>query len=88
MGNKVTHTKTLKSKRLNCKLKKRLNYLDSSFICCPERTTNGVNIDTVRNGFGNADDGLSQVSSLPESTQRNINERYLPKNQFNFSFTL
>ena len=58
-------------------MKDHLYHLDSSFVCCPERTTNGVNIDTVRNGFGNADDGLSQVSSLPESTQRNINERYL-----------
>ena len=65
--------------RLTCKVKNCLYHLDSSFVCCPERTTNDVNIDTVRNGFGNADDGFSQVSSLPESTQRNINERYLSK---------
>ena len=55
----------------------KLIVLDLSFVCCPERTSNGIDIDVLRAGFGNSEDGLSQVSSLPQNTQRTINERYI-----------
>ena len=49
--------------------------IDSSFVCCPERTANGIDIDTLRKGFGNSEDNLSKLTSLSENTQRGINQR-------------
>merc|ERR1711936_379496 len=48
---------------------------DSSFVCCPDVGNLEVNIDALKQGFGNPEDELSQVASLPADIQNTINER-------------
>ena len=52
-----------------------LFFADSSFVCCPERTTDGVDISTLRRAFGNSEDAVSQVTSVPVDTENNINAK-------------
>ena len=44
-------------------------------MCCPDVVNVEVNIDALKQGFGNPEDELSKVTSLPEDIQNTINER-------------
>ena len=44
-------------------------------MCCPDVVNVEVNIDALKQGFGNPEDALSKVTSLPEDIQNTINER-------------
>merc|ERR1719361_809729 len=48
-----------------------ISLIESSFVCCPDV----VNVEALKQGFGNPEDELSQVVSLPEDIQNTINER-------------
>jgi hypothetical protein len=39
---------------------------ESSFVCCPDVVKVEVNIDALKQGFGDPEDELSKVTSLPE----------------------
>ena len=53
----------------------KISLIESSFVCCPDVVNVEVNIDALKQGFGNPEDELSQVASLPEDIQNTINER-------------
>ena len=44
-------------------------------MCCPDVVNVEINIDALKQGFGNHNDELSKVKSLPEDIQNTINER-------------
>ena len=52
-----------------------MSLIESSLVCCPDVVNVQVNLDALKQAFGNPEDELSQVVSLPEDIQNTINER-------------
>ena len=53
----------------------KISLIESSLVCCPDVVNVQVNLDALKQAFGNPEDELSQVVSLPEDIQNTINER-------------
>ena len=53
----------------------KISLIESSLVCCPDVVNDQVNLDALKQAFGNPEDELSQVVSLPADIQNTINER-------------